>query len=431
MSTAYIYLLVAVLLLLLEAMVSMVEASFFSVPRLALKRLRHELEGRRMGQAAADVRLKRVASVEHSLKRPSLLLGAILVFDMLITVSLVSALTLFGMMLARRYGWPEAAVAAVGGLVVLVVILVAGEVLPKVMAVRQPLRYALALAPFSEVLQTALAPIAVLMERAANRLLSRARPQPFPTRNELATMIEIGKEQGVIRGEEEAILARLVELDERTVSEIMTPRIAMTAVERGQTVRQATELACAAHRSRIPVYDRTVDRITGIYYVKDYFAQDDDSAAVGSKAREAHFVPEVKPVSALLEEFRRQAAHMAIVIDEFGQTAGLVTLEDALESIFGEIRDEYDQSQPSPWTRIDAGTYVVEGDIDLKTLNRLFRNSFRGAGFERLSALIHHLLGHLPEAGETLEYRNLVLEVQQVAGNAIERVLIRRKARQE
>jgi CBS domain containing-hemolysin-like protein len=429
MSLLPVYLAAVVVLLGLEALVSMTEAAFFAVPGLALKRFRHELEGR--SDPGAKVRLGRARQVEQALSRPNELLGAVLVFDMLVSVSLSSVVALLSMALARHYEWPEAVVLAAGSAVLLLVLLVVGEVLPKVLAVRQPLRYALALAGFGRLLQTGLAPVAERMERATAALLGRVRPEPFPTRSEFATMMELGRERGVIRPEEEAVLASLAEMDERSVSAIMTPRIAMAAVERNQPVRTATELACRVRRSRIPVYDGTIDHVTGVYYAKDSFAVSDDAVPVGSIAREAFFVPEVKPVSAVLEEFRRQAVHIAIVIDEFGQTAGLVTLEDVLESIFGEIRDEYDPSQPPPFVRVDAGAYRVDGDIDIETLNRLFGNAFRGEDFERLAAFIHYHLGHLPAAGEKLLFRDLVLEIREMSGNAIRQVLIRREGRAE
>jgi putative hemolysin len=206
----------------------------------------------------------------------------------------------------------------------------------------------------------------------------------------------------------------------------MTPRIDIAALEKNTAVHAAMDYARQTHRSRFPVYDRSIDHITGIFYVKDYFRLSDDTAPVGTVSREPYFIPEVKRVPALLDEFRRIGVHVAVVVDEFGQTAGMVTLEDVLEVIFGEIRDEYDTTEQLPYTRLDEHTYSVDGDIDLRTLNRLFRHAFRGQDFERLAGFIHHMLGRLPVTGDNFQFRNLQFEVQQVSGNQIERVLIRR-----
>lgn len=425
MLTAYSV--VALLLLALEAWISITESSFFSVPRLALERLKHELEAR--GSSAAGqprAQLRRVTQVESLLARPNRLLGAILVADMLISVSLSSVVALLSVQLAHRLSASEPVALALGGAVLLVVLLVFGEVLPKVFALRRSLRIALAFAPVATDLATVLAPVSALLERLARGLPGRAKAPPFPTDAELTKMIEVGRERGVIVGDESLILTSLVELGKRRVSEVMTPRIDMLAVEKGRTVAEAVAQARQKRCSRIPVYDGTIDRVTGVFYVKDSFGLESDAVPVGTVVRDVYHVPEVKPVLALLEEFRREGVHIAIVVDEFGQTAGVVTLEDVLEAIFGEISDEHDSAEELPWFRIDDKTWLVDGEIDLKTLNRQFANAFRGERFERLSGLIHHLLGRLPAAGETVRFRHLQFEVRQVSGNAIEKVLIRK-----
>jgi len=425
MLTAYS--MVALLLLLLEAWISITESSFFSVPRLALERLKHELESNRSSAAGHPrAQLRRIAQVESLLARPNRLLGAILVADMLISVSLSSVVALLSVQLAHRLSASEPLALTLGGAVLLVVLLVFGEVLPKVVALRRSLRIALMFAPLAADLALVLAPVSALLERLTRGLPGRAKPLPFPTDVELTKMIELGRERGVIVGDEGVILTNLVELGKRRVSEVMTPRIDMLAVEKDRTVAEVVAQSRQMRCSRIPVYDGTIDRVTGIFYVKDSFGLDADTVPVGTVARDAYHVPEVKPVLALLEEFRREGVHIAVAVDEFGQTAGVVTLEDILEAIFGEIHDEHDLAEELPWFRIDAGTWLVDGEIDLKTLNRQFANAFRGERFERLSGLIHHLLGRLPVAGETIRFRSLLLEVRQVSGNAIEKVLIRK-----
>jgi CBS domain containing-hemolysin-like protein len=415
----------ALLLLVLEAWVSMIEVSFFSVPSLTLERLRHEAAARGQGRSATGTS-DRVLKLERLLAQPTQFLGTILVADTLISVALSSDVALFAVLFARRFGQSEALVMTIAGVALVLALLVLGETVPKLLALRRPVRLALAFVPVVGVIHSLLRPVSLLLQRAAERILGGARTVPFPTEAELKTMIELGKERGVIVGGEEEILWNLIELNRRTVSEIMTPRIDFQALEKDTTVKRALELAREKRRSRLPVYDRTIDRIVGVFYIKDCFRLSDDSVPVGTVARDAYFIPEVKKVPALLEEFRRLGVHVAIVVDEFGQTAGLVTLEDVLEVIFGEIRDEHDATEELPYFRVDEHSYWVDGDVDLRTLNRLFRHAFKGQDFERLSGFIHHMLGRLPESGDRFRFKNLVIEVQQVRENQIERVIIRR-----
>ena len=153
----------------------------------------------------------------------------------------------------------------------------------------------------------------------------------------------------------------------------------------------------------------------------------DPSASVDRTMRLVQFVPEQKKLPALLEDQRKKGSHIAVVVDEFGQTAGLVTLEDVLEAIFGEITDEYDDAHEAlPYVRVDDDSYLVEGEIDITTLNRLFRHSFDDVEQERLAAYINERLGRLPEPGEVVPQDGLELIVREMDGRKIEKVLVRR-----
>jgi CBS domain containing-hemolysin-like protein len=420
------YSVMAALLLLLVAWISMTEASLFSVSRLALERLKHELETGKAGRGAGlHKHRRRVAQVEELLSHPNRLLGSVLVANTLFSVALSAVGTLLGVLAAHQSGRSEAFTLVITGVVLLAALLVLGEVVPKMIAVRRPMRTALAFAPATRDLVRVLAPLADALERAATAIVGRAKPELFPTEAELVTMIELGRERGVIVGEEGTILSSLVGLSKRRVSEIMTPRITMVSAEKNRPANEVVSEARQRRCSRVPVYEGTIDHIIGIFYLKDFFGLESDTVPVGTVARDAYHVPEVKSVSALLEEFRRQGVHIAVVIDEFGQTAGVVTLEDVLEAIFGEIRDEYDLAEELPYFQIDARTWLVDGEIDLPTLNRQFPGVFHGERLERLAGFIHHQLGRLPAEGETLRVGGLTLEIRQVTGNAIEKVLIR------
>jgi CBS domain containing-hemolysin-like protein len=409
----------------------MAEAAFFSIPKLTLGRLKSVINGQQrvaeLDSLPPDSRsLHRIALVDTLLGQPTRLLGAILISDTIFSVSLSSVVALLAEHVASRYQLPEALTVTAGAIVLIFVLLVLGETVPKLIALRNPLRIASGLGPVVSVLDRALSPISRWLDLGASRVLTLPKPAPFPSEAELKTMLEVGQERGVIKGSEEEILWNLVELDKRTVSEIMTPRIDVKAIPADMTISQAMEIARRTMHSRFPVYEETIDHVVGIFYIKDYLRLEDDTAKVVTACREPYLIPETKSVPALLDELRRLGIHIAVVVDEFGQTAGLVTLEDVLEALFGEIRDEYDLAEPLPYLRLPDGSYSVDGDIDLKALNRLFRNLFRGQESERLSGFIHHELGRLPESGDMFEFRGFRFEVTEVNQNQIGRVIIRR-----
>ena len=263
--------------------------------------------------------------------------------------------------------------------------------------------------------------------KVSRRLTPREHEPATLSDDELHTMIEVGKQRGVILGSEEEILTNLVGLDKRTVSEVMTPRIDIVAAPESMTIRDATAVCRDAGFSRVPVFHDTIDHVSGTAYAKDLLGAADPNAPVCSLCRPVYFVPEVKRLPSLLDELRRRGSHIAVVVDEFGQTSGLVTLEDLLEAVFGEIVDEHDVAEELPYSKLDERSYLVDGEIDLATLNRLFRRAFVGLGHERLSGFVQDKLGRLPREGDTFVHRSLEITVKETAGPKLEKVLIRRK----
>jgi CBS domain containing-hemolysin-like protein len=209
----------------------------------------------------------------------------------------------------------------------------------------------------------------------------------------------------------------------------MTPRIDIVAVPESATIAEAIATCRRAGFSRLPVYRDTVDRVTGTIHIKELLAVTDERAPVSAIARPPWFVPEVKSLPELLDELRRRGSHIAIVVDEFGQTAGLVTLEDLLEAVFGEITDEYDVAEELPYSKVEEGCYLVDGEIDVATLNRLFQNALRGVASERLSSLIHEKLGRLPASGDHLVLGRVEITVKETDGPKVEKVVISRRER--
>ncbi len=365
--------------------------------------------------------------IEQLLADPGRLLGTLLLGNLIVNTAASGLFTLTLITLSRRSGTSEALLLGIGGIVMTVVLLIFGEVTPKVLAARSPGFFAPLVAGPIRIARLALLPLTALLMRVSRRLTPKQQEPAMLSDDELHTMIDIGKQRGVILGPEEEILANLVGLEKRAVSEVMTPRIDVVAVPESMTIREAIAVCRNAGFSRVPVYRDTIDHISGTAYAKELLSAADVNAPVCSLCRPAFFVPEVRRLPPLLDELRRKGSHIAVVVDEFGQTSGVVTLEDLLEAVFGEIVDEYDVAEELPYSKLDEHSYLVDGEIDLATLNRLFRRAFTGLGHERLSAFVQDKLGRLPREGDAITHRTLEIVVKETAGPKLEKVLIKRK----
>lgn len=230
--------------------------------------------------------------------------------------------------------------------------------------------------------------------------------------------------------EEKRMIHGVVELGETQVKEIMRPRPDMICVEENSTLEQIRELARSCGHSRIPMFKKNIDHILGIIHIKDLFLLSGDQAREtkpSSLARKAYFIPESKKVDELLKEFKKDKIHMAIVVDEYGGTAGLVTLEDILEEIVGEIQDEYDKEVP-PIEKLSDRTYRVDARVSIEDLNETLGTRIEERGFETVGGFIYDLEGSVPDQGRVLEYKSeeceLSLLVEKVEGQRIKTVRI-------
>ncbi len=407
-------LLAILLLLVLSAFFSGSEAALFSLTPGQREILRAE-------RPSASRR------IEDLLASPDRLLGTLLLGNLIANTSATALLTLLAIALARRTGSSENAYLAGAGLVMTAVVLVFGEVAPKVAAGRKPMVYAKLAAPFVFVCRTALTPLVRLLTRASAVITPRGHEPETLSDDELQTMVEVGRQRGVIQGPEVDVLLNLIGLEGRTVAEVMTPRIDIMAVPDTATVAEAIRRARELGFSRLPVFHGSKDTIVGTLHVKELLAAADPTAPALPLARPPFFVPEVKRLTELLDELRRKDTHIAVVVDEFGQTAGLVTLEDLLEAVFGEITDEFDVASELPYTKVSEHAYLVDGEIDLATLNRLFPGAFRSTGHDRLAAFIHDRLGRLPRTGDRLTVHDVEITVSETDGNKLEKVLVIRR----
>jgi putative hemolysin len=305
------------------------------------------------------------------------------------------------------------------------------DFLAESLAQREPLSIAIRLAPLVAAFVAIFSPIVwVLMKFPTALTLSQGeRPRPLVTEEEILTLVEAGEEGGVIEQDERQMIYSIFQLGETLAREVMIPRIDILALDEKTSMVEATDTLLRTGYSRAPVYTGSIDNVTGIIYVKDLLAawrRGEPQKAIAELRREAYFVPEAKKADDLLTEMQARHVQMAIVVDEYGGTAGLVTLEDIVEEIVGEIRDEYDTAEEMPYHELGHGEYLFRGRVDLDDLNLIMGSKLPKESSETLGGFIYGKLGRVPMIGEVVESGGLRLVVDQVAGRRIRKVRVSR-----
>jgi putative hemolysin len=312
-----------------------------------------------------------------------------------------------------------------------------GELVPKTLALAHPERFALVLAAPVDVLGRVLGPIVWALTRitnGVNRILGVSDvDQNVISTEELKLLVERGGEQGILEAEEEQMIHAVIELGDRRIHEVMVPRIAIAALPATATFEQAIDTVVEEGHSRVPVYEETVDEIVGILYAKDLLPFLKEAAgprpSLRSLLRTPVFVPESMSIDDLLHEFQRRKVHLAIVLDEYGGTAGLVTIEDLLEEIVGEIQDEYDEEEPMI-VRLSDDEARVDGRAAIDDLEELFDTSIALEDedeYDTVGGLIYHRIGGVPTPGDEVQVDGLLLTVESTDGRRVAKVLVRRR----
>jgi len=337
----------------------------------------------------------------------------------------INILNSFNISSALTYG------AGISTGIMTILILLFGEIYPKSFCMNHAEKVALAISPFIKFFQLIFSPIAWFIN-ITNKISSGdtyLKKYPLVTEDEVRTIVKIGEEEGVIKQEEQEIIHNVFELDNTDIASVMTPRLDMFTFEAGLTIGKALKGMEKLAFSRIPVHQDSVDKILGVVYVKDIL-----QAGLSNKKEDllttimkpAVFVPENMMVDALLRQFKKEKNHMALVVDEHGGIAGLVTFEDVLEELVGEIYDETDVLE-QPVTKIDENTFKVSAKLNIHDTNELLDlNIEDDESYDTISGLILFHLGRIPEKGESVEIDSLKLTVNKVQENRITEVIIKK-----
>ncbi len=392
------------LCMLVLAFTSAIDASFTSISRHRLNLLLSE-SGSRARRA-----------VSHLIDDPYRFKSTVILLNTCMTV-IATGLTL---RLSAGLGqWRQ-----IGSLVLLMLaILIFSEAVPKALAIRNPDATALALARPLRIVSQILWPIIALLNLLTSPLFKAVSgrssyPSPLVTEEELRLLVNVGEEEGLIEHEERAMIEGVIAFGNTLLREIMVPRVDIVAIEVDTPLDRALDVVVARGHSRIPVYDETVNHVVGILYAKDLIPALRDGKRdmpINSLLRPAHFVPETMRVNALLEDLQRRKVHMAVIVDEYGNTAGLATIEDLIEQIVGEIQDEYDTEDPSIQP-ISDNEYVVDGRVSIDDVNYLANLTLASGTADRIGGLVYELLGRVPRVGDELVLEQATVTVLSVKG---------------
>ncbi|MEO1022501.1 MAG: CNNM domain-containing protein [Bacteroidota bacterium] len=411
-----------VLGLVLSALFSGSEVAFFS-----LSNRMNELDEGAPGSQAVDRR------ISGMLEKPRRLLATILIgntFSNIITSVLAAVIT--GNLVAF-FGASEVLVFTVEVLVLTFTILILSEITPKIIAINNPLKIARRFCYFIYAFFIGLKPIASIIA-ASTINLEKYLPKPANriTSEDIRTMAEVSEQDGSIKEDEREIIENVIEFGTTVVREIMTSRVNLIAVSIEDSLPEVIAKIQQHSLSRMPLYENDLDTIVGVIYSKDVLPYMDKISEMVTLnwrtiARTPLFIPATKKLDDLLRDFQQAKTHLAVVVDEYGGTEGIVTMDDILEEIVGDITDESSPDEEKLYTRFRSGIYIFDAQIDLDDMEEVLETEITSEEdeFETLGGLIYHMTENLPNVGERVHYKGLELTVHSVQNNRIKKVRVK------
>lgn len=402
---------ILLILLFLSAFFSSAETALTTVNKIRMRNL-------------AEDGYKPAKNVLKVIEDPAKMLSAILIGNNIVNLSASSLATTIAMDL---YGKQWVGVAT--GILTLL-ILVFGEITPKTMATISAEKLSFVAAKVIWPMMNILTPVIFFVNQLAKVVLFILRVDPSQkqeaiTEDELRTIVEVSHEEGVIETEEKKIINNVFDFGDSVAKDVMVPRIDMIFVDVDATYEELMEIFQQEKYTRYPVFEETTDNVIGILNVKDLLCiqeKEKDNFKVRDFLREPLYTYEFKKTAELMLEMRKAQNNIVIVLDEYGATAGLITLEDMLEEIVGDIRDEYDEDEEESLKAIDENEYIVEGSMKLDDLNDQLGLELESEDYDSIGGLVIGLLDHLPEEGESVDYENLHLMVDKVDKNRVDKI---------
>jgi len=411
---------IIIVLLIVSGFFSGSEVAFFSLKK---KQLQSSEKGRRKSD-------KRIRDL---LERPRKLLVTILISNTLVNVGIAITAAVLALRLAVYLNINPAVAITVEVVVITFLILICSEITPKVLASKKPLEFARFASYPMSLMYSTLYPVSDILTWVAGttqKVVRVEKLQKAISGDELKTLAEVGTERGMLKHDEGSLIQSVVDFGDTTVREIMGSRVDMVTLQADTPISEAMEVIRNSGHSRIPVYDEHPDDIKGILYAKDLLPflgrrKKKGKSTLKSLVREALFVPESKPVEDLLREFQLRKTHIALVVDEYGGVSGLVTLEDIIEEIVGDIRDEHDRETPY-YKKIKEREYLFNPTIGIHEVEEMFELQLTRADvdYDTLGGFLFTHLGKIPEKGQRFHYFGLEFIIERISDRRITRVRV-------
>lgn len=412
-TSAAIQIIVLIILLLLSAFFSSAETSLTTVNKIKMRSLAED----------GNKRAKMVIKVTDN---SSKMLSAILIGNNIVNLSASSLTTTIAYTLSDG-----ATIVAIATGIITILILIFGEITPKTMATIKAEKLALSYAHIIHFLMIIFTPIIVIVNTLSRGILFLLGVDPnaklnIMTENELRTIVDVSHEDGVIEEEEKEMIYNVFDLGDAEAKDVMVPRVHVIFADVNSTYKELIEIFRENKFTRLPIFEETTDNVIGTINMKDLLLFDSSKEFhIRDIIREAYFTHEHKSISELLVEMRKASFNIAIVLDEYGETAGLITLEDILEEIVGEIHDEYDENEEEFFKKINNFEFIVEGSTNLDDLNDRLDLGLESEDYDSLGGYIIEQLDRLPdEKDETVTDNHVRLVVDTLDKNRIEKVHI-------
>ncbi|WP_423892988.1 hemolysin family protein [Filifactor alocis] len=410
-TTLGIQITILVALLFFSAFFSMSETALMSMSKI---RLRHLVENH----------VKHAKLTQDLLDHPNQLLGTILVGNNLVNIAASAIATSIAI-----YFWDNKGVGIATFLMTLL-ILIFGEITPKNIAIDYTEEIVLFIAPIMNVFVKIFSPIVWVLTNFTNGLLhlfglNKQEKKPLITEEELKTIVEVSSQEGVLESDEKEIIDNIFEYSDMRVKDIMIQRMDIVAVDVSATYEEVVAAFGEKQFSRIPVYEDTIDNIVGVLYAKDLFfipVEKIKQFDIKKYMREPFYTYEFIKISDFFRRMQGDRIHIAIVLDEYGGVAGIITMEDIIESILGDINDEYDPQDEEDIVCIKEGEYLVNGSVRLEDLNEEIGTHFESEDFESIGGFILGILGRIPRTGEIINYESIRFVIEKVDKSRIMKI---------
>ena len=410
-TTLGIQITILVALLFFSAFFSMSETALMSMSKI---RLRHLVENH----------VKHAKLTQDLLDHPNQLLGTILVGNNLVNIAASAIATSIAI-----YFWNNKGVGIATFLMTLL-ILIFGEITPKNIAIDYTEEIVLFIAPIMNVFVKIFSPVVWVLTNFTNGFLhlfglNKQEKKPLITEEELKTIVEVSSQEGVLESDEKEIIDNIFEYSDMRVKDIMIQRMDIVAVDVSATYEEVVAAFGEKQFSRIPVYEDTIDNIVGVLYAKDLFfipLEKIKQFDIKKYMREPFYTYEFIKISDFFRRMQGDRIHIAIVLDEYGGVAGIITMEDIIESILGDINDEYDPQDEEDIVCIKEGEYLVNGSVRLEDLNEEIGTHFESEDFESIGGFILGILGRIPRTGEIINYESIRFVIEKVDKSRIMKI---------